>query len=113
MSAAVEVDFDLDVVLALQLHTQLQKRRTRVSALHGANFLRFFLIFPQASLILHSFCTTQHQFSVAIVFAFAQSADSANVRCIEPAGDCGRAGGDRRFSRVNRREGFQRFASAR
>ena len=79
-----------------------------IREIRGLNFLRVFLPFPQASPILHSFCTTQHQFSVAIDSAFAQSAHSASVRCIQPAGDCGRAGGDRRFSRVNRREGFQK-----
>ncbi len=75
----------------------------------SANFLRLFLPFPQGSPILHSFCTTQHQFSLRMISAFAQSAHSASVSCIEPAGDCGRAGGDRRFSRVNRREGFQKM----
>jgi hypothetical protein len=75
--------------------------------IRGQNLLRLFLRFPQRSPILHSFCTTQHEFFVAIDLAFAQSAHSASVSCIEPAGDCGRAGGDRRFSRVNRREGFQ------
>ena len=74
----------------------------------GSDLFPLFLLFPQGSPILHSFCTTQGQFSIAIDSAFPQSADSASVRCIEPAGDCGRAGGDRRFSRVNRREGFQR-----
>ena len=73
----------------------------------GSDLFPLFLLFPQGSPILHSFCTTQGQFSIAIDSAFPQSADSASVRCIEPAGDCGRAGGDRRFSRVNRREGFQ------
>jgi hypothetical protein len=80
---------------------------------HGENFSRVFLSFPQGSPILHSFCTTRQWFSVAIDSARAQSSHSASVRCIEPAGDCGRAGGDRRFSRVNRREGFKRCASAR
>jgi len=76
------------------------------------NFLRVFLPFPQGSSVLHSFCTTEHQFSIAIDSAFTQSVPSASVKCIEPAGDCSRAGGDRRFSRVNRREGFQECASA-
>ena len=79
----------------------------------GSDLFPLFLLFPQGSPILHSFCTTQGQFSIAIDSAFPQSADSASVRCIEPAGDCGRAGGDRRFSRVNRREGFQKCASVR
>ncbi len=48
-------------------------------------------------------------FPLRLFSAFAQSAHSASVSCIEPAGDCGRAGGDRRFSRVNRREGFQKM----
>jgi hypothetical protein len=56
-------------------------------------FLPLFLLFPQGSHILHSFCTTDHQFLVAMISVFAQSADSASVSCIEPAGDCGRAGG--------------------
>ena len=73
----------------------------------GNDLFPLFLLFPQGSPILHSFCTTQGQFSIAIDSAFPQSAHSASVRCIEPAGDCGGAGGDRRFSRVNRREGFQ------
>jgi hypothetical protein len=77
------------------------------------NFHRFFLPFPQRSLILHSFRTTQDHFSVARDSAFAQSAHSANVRCIEPARDCSRAGGDWWFSRVNHREGFSKCASAR
>jgi hypothetical protein len=76
-------------------------------------FHLFFLLFPQGSLILHSFCTSQHQFSVAHESAFAQSAHSANVSCLEPARDCCRAGGDRWFSRVNHREGFQKCASVR
>jgi hypothetical protein len=75
--------------------------------LAGNDLFPLFLLFPQGSPILHSFCTTQGQFSIAIDSAFPQSAHSASVRCIEPAGDCGGAGGDRRFSRVNRREGFQ------
>src|ERR1700730_4486913 len=87
---------------------------------HGPNprnsvakgFLPLFRYFPQGSSVVHSFCTTQHRFSVAIVSAFAQSTISASVSCIEPAGDCSRAGGDRRFSRVNWRGGFPRYASA-
>jgi len=54
------------------------------------NLLRLFLPFPQASLILHSFRTTVVRFSVAITPVFTQSAHSASVSCIEPAGDCGR-----------------------
>ena len=79
----------------------------------GKKSFPVFLLFPQGSLIVHSFRTTEHQFSIACDSAIAQSAHSASVSCIEPAGDCGRAGGDRRFSRVNRREGFQECASAR
>jgi len=93
---------------------QIQRRRTGVPAPHQSRkSFPVFLYFPQRSLILHSFCTTEHQFSVAIESAFAHSAPSANVRCIEPARDCSRAGGDRRFSRVNHREGFQKCASVR
>ena len=76
------------------------------------NFPRLFLLFPQGSSFLHSFRTTQLKFSIAIDSVFTQSVDSASVKCIEPAGDCSRAGGNRRFSRVNRREGFQECASA-
>jgi hypothetical protein len=93
---------------------KIQQRRTRVSAPHQvAKFFPLFLSFPQGSPVLHSFCTSGHQFTVARDSVFAHSAHSANVRCIEPAHDCDRAGGDRRFSRVNHREGFQKCASAR
>jgi len=70
-------------------------------------FFRLFLPFPQGSPVVHSFFTTRLHFPVAMNSWFPQSASSANVRCTEPAGDCSRAGGDRRFSRVNRREGFR------
>ena len=76
-------------------------------------FFRLFLPFPQGSLILHSFCTSKHRFSVARDSECAHSAHSASVSCIESARDCNRAGGDRWFSRVNHREGFQKCASAR
>ena len=119
MSAAFEFDFDLaELINALQLPTNCNPN-SNLNLKGGGQecpphtglagkFSRVFLLFPQASPILHSFCTTQHQFPIAIVFAFPHSAHSASVSCIEPAGDCGRAGGDRRFSRVNRREGFQK-----
>ena len=92
---------------------KLLEKQTGTPRSVGPDFHRVFHRFPQRSPILHSFCTTQHQFPIAIVFAFPHSAHSASVSCIEPAGDGGRAGGDRRFSRVNRREGFRRCASAR
>jgi hypothetical protein len=85
-----------------------------VSAPHATSTESFplFLPFPQRSLILHSFCTSKHQFPVAHDSEYAHSAHSASVSCIEPARDCCRAGGDRWFSRVNHREGFQKCASA-
>jgi hypothetical protein len=99
-----------------QIHKSNSKaadRRVRPNTHHAAQSFLLFLPFPQGSLILHSFCTSNHQFSVAHDSEFAQSAHSANVRCIEPARDWCRAGGDRWFSRVNHREGFQKCASVR
>jgi hypothetical protein len=94
-----------------QSELQPSYRHARSLTDSAEDFSLFFLPFPQGSLILHSFCTTQHQFSVAHDSEFAQSAHSANVRCIEPACDWCRAGGDRWFSRVNHREGFQKCTS--
>jgi hypothetical protein len=57
---------------------QSQKRRTRVSdPQQVGKIFPLFLSFPQGSLIVHSFRTTQHQFSVARDWVFAQSAHSA------------------------------------
>ena len=105
-------------VEARQINAPFDKTEKRFIRVHSPkcvarNFRRVFLPFPQGSPVLHSFCTTCRQFLIAIDSVFAQSAHSASVRCIEPARDCSRAGGDRRFSRVNRREGFQKCASVR
>ena len=98
LSAAFEFDFDLaELINALQLPTNCNPK-SNLNLKGGGQecpphtglagkFSRVFLLFPQGSLILHSFCTTQHQFSIAMYSPFPQSAHSANVSCIEPARD--------------------------
>jgi hypothetical protein len=43
----------------------------------------FFLRFPQRSLVLHSLCTREQRFSVAMIRLLKQSIASADVRCLE------------------------------
>lgn len=70
----------------------------------GREFRALFLLFPQGSSLLHSLFTSREQFPVATPSALPHSSNNANVRCLAgPAGDRGRAGGTRRFSRVNSR----------
>jgi hypothetical protein len=48
-----------------------------------SGFLPFFLWFPQRSPVLHSLCTIEHRFSVAMIRLLPQSIASADVRCLE------------------------------
>ena len=79
----------------------------------GSSFL-LFLSFPQGSLNVHSFCTTNRGFSVAVDKILAQSGFHQkrwNSQACETI-DCGDAGGSRQFSRVNCRGKSEARASA-